>query len=197
MRVTLLSHSPNPDRIIATAMRQSHSSSPVIDINAYKVQHLIETAFKSGHYSVFEHAHFTFNVSGISRVCSHQFVRHRMLSFVQQSERYSLAEDFIIPEGLKGYTSEYYSLAHKAFKLYKDMVKNGVRKEDARFILPQAVTTHLTVSGNARAWLHFLKMRMDKSAQWEIRKVAWGIYYELQNVAPITFDYNFKNYWEG
>jgi len=197
MKVKLLNYTSNPDKIIATAMRQSHSSTPVIDIDKRRVSHLIEVAFKSGHYSVFEHAYFTFNVSGISRVCSHQFVRHRHLSFVQQSQRYTQVNDFVIPDKLKGYADKYYKLTQQAIQLYNEMILNGVRKEDARFILPQGVSTALTVSGNARAWLHFLKLRMDKTAQWEIRKVAWAIYYKLSEIAPITFDIKYKQYWEG
>jgi len=196
VEVKLISFSPNPDIVIATAMRQSHSSVPVQSITLDRAKHLIDVAFKSGHYGVFEHAYFTFNISGISRVCSHQFVRHRHLSFVQQSERYTEATDFVVPKGLGNYAEDYYALAEKAFNLYNDMVMNGIKKEDARFILPQATTTALTVSGNARAWLHFLALRLDKKAQWEIRNVAWAIYDTLQDIAPITFNIKYKQYWE-
>jgi thymidylate synthase (FAD) len=56
--------------------------------------------------------------------------------------------------------------------MYERLIKEGVKKEDARFVLPEATTTELVVTGNFQAWIDFIKLRADKHAQWEIREVA-------------------------
>ena len=61
---------------------------------------------------------------------------------------------------------------HASLELYKELIENGTKKEDARFVLPEATTTELIVTGNFQAWLDFIQLRADKHAQWEIREVA-------------------------
>jgi len=56
--------------------------------------------------------------------------------------------------------------------LYTKLIREGVRKEDARFVLPEATHTELIVTGNLQAWLDFIKLRSNPAAQWEIREVA-------------------------
>lgn len=125
-----------------------------------------------GHLATLRFAHATFHVSGISRACSHQFVRSKFLDFLQRSQRYCSEEDtqFIYPG-----TSEDFKISglyQKAHAVYKELIAAGVRKEDARFVLPEATETELIVTGNLQAWLDFIKLRADKHAQWEVRSVA-------------------------
>ena len=125
-----------------------------------------------GHLATLRFAHATFLVGGISRVCSHQFVRSKHLDFLQRSQRYC-EEDiprFVYP----GTTSDtnISSLYQTAYRVYQDLLKAGVRKEDARFVLPEGTQTELVVTGNFQAWLDFIKLRADVHAQWEIRAVA-------------------------
>ena len=63
----------------------------------------------------------------------------------------------------------------------------GIRKEDARFLLPGAAETRLVITMNFRAWAHFCRLRCDKAAQWEIRAVAYDILRQLYGLAPGTF----------
>jgi thymidylate synthase (FAD) len=127
-----------------------------------------------GHLATLRFAHATFHVSGISRACSHQFVRSKHLDFLQRSQRYckELDTNFVIPYADKQCSD----IMQKHFDwckgTYKALLEYGMKKEDARFVLPEATTTELIVTGNFQAWLDFIKLRGDTHAQWEIREVA-------------------------
>lgn len=132
-----------------------------------------------GHLATLRFAHATFHISGISRICSHQFVRSKHLDFLQRSQRYC-EEDipkFVYP----GTTSDTVisGLYQTAYRYYQELLAAGVRKEDARFVLPEGTQTELVVTGNLQAWLDFIKLRADKHAQWEIRAVAKEINNQL------------------
>lgn len=71
--------------------------------------------------------------------------------------------------------------------IYDEAIRKGVRKEDARFILPQSCTTEMYVTGNFQAWLDFIARRTDEHAQWEVREVALEIQRLLRGVAPNVF----------
>ena len=131
------------------------------------------------------HAFYSFVVEGISRVCSHQFVRHRTLSFTQQSQRHVKPGDFYLPSELSENLVDLMVKGVKdSFSLYEKLVKMGMKKEDARYILPQATSTRFFVSGRKSAWNHFLDLRLDPSAQAEIRKVAKMISYFIRKDEP-------------
>jgi len=153
-----------------------------------------------GHESVFEHACFTFRVEGISRVCSHQLVRHRLASYTQQSQRYVKLKSpkFIVPEEIYGseFEEDYMKLLEKAAELYRKMVEGGIRKEDARFILPQGIETKIIITMNARELRHFISLRCDPSAQWEIRAMAKEMLKLAYQKAPILFEDLYKEYIE-
>lgn len=135
---------------------------------------------EKGHLATLRFAHATFHISGISRICSHQFVRSKHLDFLQRSQRYCKEEDpeFIYPDYAYGdYKDQYIKdiftkHTEASTKLYNQLLRLGMRKEDARFVLPEATTTELIVTGNFQAWLDFIKLRADTHAQWEIRAVA-------------------------
>ena len=129
-----------------------------------------------GHLATLRFAHATFHVSGISRACSHQFVRSKHLDFLQRSQRYCKENEtsFVIPPYLvdSPFEEEYLQHCRDSVSLYNELIENGTKKEDARFVLPEATTTELIVTGNFQAWLDFIQLRADKHAQWEIREVA-------------------------
>ncbi|MDP8012352.1 MAG: FAD-dependent thymidylate synthase [Thermoplasmata archaeon] len=189
----------DPDLIIAESGSISHSKD-FKNVDDQKTRHLIDLLKSLGHESVFEHVSFTFRIEGISRVCSHQLVRHRMASFTQQSQRYvPLNPEFIIPESLIGseFSDEVKNILENARSLYKKMVEKGIRKEDARFILPQAVETKIIVTMNGRELRHFISLRAEKDAQWEIRKLAIEMLKEAYKVAPILLEDLYKKYVES
>ena len=127
-----------------------------------------------GHLATLRFAHATFHVSGISRACSHQFVRSKHLDFLQRSQRYCREDgtDFVFPHLNKDQSFDVALHYEYCLQMYERLIKEGVKKEDARFVLPEATTTELVVTGNFQAWIDFIKLRADKHAQWEIREVA-------------------------
>jgi len=179
------------DKLIAESGAISHAPE-FRTLDRKRVEHLVNLLKRLGHESVFEHACFTFRVEGISRVCSHQLVRHRLASYTQQSQRYVSLKNpkFIVPDKIYGseFEEEYMELLEKAADLYRKMVKGKIRKEDARFILPQGIETKIVITMNARELRHFIKLRCDPSAQWEIRALAKEMLKLAYDKAPILFE---------
>lgn len=173
MNVELLQITPDALNFIGKCASICYDSD---DQNTEKnIKRAIGCATK-GHLATLRFAHATFRVSGISRVCSHQFVRSKHLDFLQRSQRYcdEREPEFIIPESMK-YNLDVPAIYNLFHIIYKGLLDTGVKKEDARFILPQATATELIVTGNLQAWLDFVNLRMVKEAQWEIREVATEI----------------------
>ncbi len=119
---------------------------------------------------------------------SHQLVRHRLASYTQQSQRYILLnpddveKTFVIPDGIKEdpeLLAEWKELMKKSIELYRKSIERGRHREDARFILPQAVRTKIVVTMNLRELKHFLGLRACERAQWEIREIAWKMLEEI------------------
>lgn len=128
-----------------------------------------------GHLATLRFAHATFHITGISRACSHQFVRSKHLDFLQRSQRYCKEDEakFVYPQTPQDYAIS--GLYQTAQRVYQDLLAAGVKKEDARFVLPEGCSTELIVTGNLQAWLDFIELRADRHAQWEIRDVAKAI----------------------
>lgn len=155
---------------------------------------LIGKIMKLGHFSVLEHAGFTFGIEGISRAASHQLVRHRIASYSQQSQRYVKAKEkfeYVLPGSIaakddlkKKFTRQMSS----AGRLYEEFVAAGVPAEDARFLLPNAAATRIIVTMNARELRHFFTLRCCQRAQWEIRAVAEEMLGLVRRTASLLFD---------
>ena len=193
MQVTLISYTPNPEHTIATAARVSTSPSSPIEIleriTLGEVENLLKQLLSSGHLSPFEHASFTFAIEGISRVTSHQLVRHRVASYTQQSQRFTPLKklEYVTPSAISIYSeieSRYHELVKKAYQLYNEMLEKRIPAEDARYILPQAIETKLVMTMNARELMHACSLRLCERAQWEIRKLFEEIKAEVKKVAP-------------
>jgi len=144
-----------------------------------------------GHLATLRFAHATFHVSGISRTCSHQFVRSKHLEFLQRSQRYCNESEtsFVVPTKDPDLSSIITTSYQASLDTYNKLIEAGVKKEDARFVLPNGGTTELVVVGNFQAWLDFIKLRADKHAQWEIRDVAKEINNILSGHAPGLFNW--------
>jgi|UniRef100_A0A7V4DDS5 thymidylate synthase (FAD) len=190
MRVTLLAHTPDPERAIALAARVCYSKEPPQDIAPEKARKLIRELFARGHESVLEHAFFSFLLEGISRVTSHQLVRHRLASYAQQSQRYvDLGEaSFVCPPSIAEHPRAkivFDGVMAHAREAYEELCRLGVAKEDARYVFPQAVATNIVVSLNARELLHIARVRLCRRAQWEVREVVLRMIAEVGKVAPV------------
>ena len=137
----------------------------------------------------------TFLIEGISRACSHQLVRHRLASFGQESQRYVDMDKGgwqpVIPPAIEA-DAHSKALMQGAWDnlsgAYRQLRAAGIRKEDARFLLPNAAETRMVVSMPFHAWSHFCWLRaVDKAAQWEIRAVGQSVLQLLHTVAPEVF----------
>jgi len=97
MKVKLIAHTPNADKVCGTSALVSTSEGSYADLyensSDEKASKVLERVVGYGHESVVEHASFTFSVEGISRACSHQLVRHRIASYTQQRQRYVKFEE--------------------------------------------------------------------------------------------------------
>lgn len=157
-------------------------------LREYKEEGVEKHVMESHKYpSVLEHVVFTFLVEGISRVTSHQLVRHRIASYTQESQRYSAVErDYVIPDTVikAGFEEEFRKLMDEAYRLYDKMVNAGVPYEDARYIIPQAVTTRLLMTVNLRELIHIACLRLSLHAQWELRELVKLMIDEAKSLIP-------------
>ncbi len=194
----------SPEKIIELSARTSYKSFSRMGEGTEKklIAHLI----RLGHLSVLEHASATFMVKGISRACTHQLVRHRLASFTQESQRYVNEKNFtyVVPDAMREHEEAYKifeELMKNAANAYSTLIELGIKKEDARFVLPNATTSEIVISANFREWLHIIGLRVSNEAQWEIRKLSVLFWTELYRIAPTVFsldafldykDYQFK-----
>lgn len=168
----------------------------VNEISEEKKLKLIKHVLNSRHLSVLEHQQFTFLISGISRACSMQLIRHRQTSISQQSQRYCEFKegkfDYIIPKEIEkdDYLRGLFvgTMEHLA-DVYKKFIDCGIQAEDARAVLPNACTTNLTWSCNIRELMHIASERKCMMAQDEIRKLVNLMTKEVVKELPFLKDY--------
>jgi len=193
--IHLIAISDNSEKLVEYAGRTCYNSNGAGDYvtcNNEKGNHgkIIESWIESKHDSVLEHASATFEIT-CSRSALAQITRHRLFSYSVKSQRYVGEHDFeyIIPPSIDQDPDlrERYLAFMKTTKEFYGFLASNVKKEDARFVLPNAAETTLIMTGNFRSWRHFLKLRLDSHAQWEIREIAKEIHSELQKHAPIVF----------
>jgi thymidylate synthase (FAD) len=196
LKVVLLNYTKNPDKICAAAAQSCYSekgASELFDTTTdEKAKKMIKKVVDMGHLSVVEHAYFTFSVEGVSRSLTHQLVRHRIASYSQQSQRYVSMDkaEYVLPPSIAGDAESkklYKKVMDDTWKAYNELAKK-VPKEDARYVLPNACDTNITVTMNARELWHFFSLRCCRRAQWEIRMMAWKMLVEARKAAPILFE---------
>ena len=180
--VDLLSAPENILKTIYTACRTCYSADYPIniwnkDVEEEKMLNLVKKVLSSGHHSTIEHCQLVFSISGVSRACTHQLVRHRHMSFSQKSQRYVTEKglfEYITPLKIKrsGLLGEYEEFMEKTAEFYLKLVNNGIPAEDARFVLPNAATSSLITSLNLREFIHLANLRLCTSAQLEIRELV-------------------------
>lgn len=212
MNVTLLAHTPNPERLVATAARLCYSADDVATIMDEMCDHDAEKQIKLlqsiGHESPIEHVSFTFAIEGVSRSLLAQITRHRLASFSVRSQRYvsMIGIKHVTPDAIesdklvKSLYDAFMITSNDIYKQISDMlqlkyIENGMDAksaekkaiEDARFVLPNAACTSMVMTMNARELLHFFRLRTCNRAQWEIREVSDKMLAECYRVAPTIF----------
>src|SRR3954471_7435700 len=177
---------------------------PATATNAGYLAHILEV----GHLSVLEHGTVTFYFTGVSRSFTHELIRHRHFSYSQLSQRYvpernaamvepdAIAED---PElhkkfveateaSVRAYTELLEGLEQRFADVPNATLRRKQARQAARAVLPNATETRIVVTGNYRAWRHFIAMRASEHADVEIRELAIACLRELQKVAGHVFD---------
>jgi len=191
MEVELLFITPDAEKLIEVAGRTSYLSSDKEGKDTEKA--FVRMLIKRRHLSVLEHAYATLRISGVSRAFTHQLVRHRLCSYTQQSQRYvnesnfSYVEPPLIEDNSEAH-SAFTKFMDEAKRVYLELQRLGIKNENARFVLPNAVETQIVVTANLREWRHIIELRGTPQAQWEIRKVAIEILRILKEHAPIIFE---------
>lgn len=187
MIVTLIDYTPDPVSVVANAATLCHFTESADPAKT------VLLLLRKGHLSPFEHAVFRFGVTGVSRALSHQLVRHRIASFTQESQRVvqpvpyeAICPRTVLDAGAKA-VELYMQAVNAAFVAMNELKKMGVPIEDARYILPNATSTRLLVTMNARSLLNFFDQRCCFRAQWEIRELAESMLERVNEVAPELF----------
>lgn len=160
----------------------------------------IANILKQKHGSVLEHSYFSVYLNNVSRAATHEIVRHRQMSFSQESQRYVVEKrdrDIVMPPALRGREDLQLALletAEEAFtvrdEIFSDLIDDNKRKqaaEAARSVLPNAMATSLVISGNGRAWMELLVKRLSTSADAEIREIAQDTLDQLSGQMPELF----------
>jgi thymidylate synthase (FAD) len=176
---------------------------PKTATNAGYLQHIIDV----GHFSVLEHASVSFYITGISRSCSHELIRHRHFSYSQLSQRYvpESESQIVVPPGMEdddelrrilveaadASRATYAELLSRLEAKFADQPTAVLRRKQARqaarSVLPNATETRIVVTGNYRAWRHFIAMRASEHADVEIRRLAIASLRQLVDLAPGVF----------
>ena len=194
MNVELLQYPDNPERAVATAARLCYAPVGAKELMETmppeRVQSVLSTIMKSGHFSTLEHVSYTFAVDGVSRALTHQLVRHRLASFNQQSQRYVKFTEGV--ETVKPDTVSRDEEANRIFdeainavlEGYQKLLDAGIPAEDARYLLPNAAETKIVITMNIRELLHFFSLRCCNRAQWEIREMAHRMLALVKPTAP-------------
>jgi len=198
LKVKLLRHTADAELLCgAAALTSTKSGSPseiFKKMECETAKRIIKRVTGYGHVSVIEHASFTFSIEGVSRAMTHQLVRHRIASYTQQSQRYvtyDALEKYVTPASITDKV-EAKKIFNEALKKisdsYQKLLKLGIPKEDARFILPNAAKTNIIVTMNARELRHFFNLRCCERSQWEIRDVAIEMLKQARKAAPTLFE---------
>lgn len=176
---------------------------PATATNAGYLAHILEV----GHLSVLEHGTVSFYFTGVSRSFTHELIRHRHFSYSQLSQRYvperaaamvappAIAEDAELHkrfvEAAEASVRAYNELLEGLERRFADVENATLRRKQARqaarAVLPNATETRIVVTGNYRAWRHFIAMRATEHADVEIRELAIECLRQLQRVAPNVF----------
>ena len=179
MKVSLLTYTPEPEKLVAAAARLCYSNKEVSEImdnfTDEKIEEFIDKLVSLGHESPLEHVSFTFGIEGISRACSHQLVRHRIASYSQKSQRYIKENNFnyIKPDSLKNFEANIEMIGTIdgeqkkveipfSFDTLMDLINDWyvqalisrIEPEDARMVLPNACCTSIIVTMNVRTLLN-------------------------------------------
>ena len=190
MSVKLISITPDAEKTMAYIARVSNPANQ----HNEDVAGLLAYCIREGHWSVFEHAHMTLEIT-TTRDIGAQILRHRSFFFQEFSQRYAAVTNIAqVPElrmqdhknrqnsievtnpELKAVLTELQERTSKLFELsqdlYEEMLNVGVAKECARKVLPLNTETKIYMTGNVRQWIHYIQLRSGNGTQKEHMQIA-------------------------
>ena len=203
-KVTLVHSTPNGDELIAYMARVSNPTNQ----NNKDSSKLIKYLIKHKHWSPFEMVNMCVEIN-TTRSISAQILRHRSFSFQEFSQRYSSVEELELPsppdlrlQDLKNRQNSieadeidtinwqasiqlHYA---KCYKLYKNLLKEGIAKECAREVLPMGSPTRLYMNGTLRSWIHYVDLRTSNGTQKEHRDIAEACKQLIKTQFPLTYE---------
>ena len=173
-------------RIVENATRVCYKSEDKIKEGS--AEKLIRGIIKSKHFGCLEHVNLTVKFI-CDRACSHQLVRHRLMSFNQKSQRYCKEDNLevIKPEGLEN-TTIWLESCRQAENAYAEMIRRGEKPEVARGVLPNSTATEIYATANLREWRHFFELRCHRTAQRDIRSLALSLLCQMFEQYPVFFE---------
>ena len=192
MNVKLVTVTPDAENTMGYVARVSNPKNQ----DNPKVAGLLGYCIKHGHWSVFEQAHMTLEIE-TTRGLAAQILRHRSFTYQEFSQRYAdsslLGDTIPLPElrrqdtknrqnstddmddrKVKWYNYRMQKHFKEGMKLYQNMLKDGVAKESARFVLPLATPTRLYMTGSVRSWVHYIELRSGHGTQKEHMDIAYA-----------------------
>ena len=157
----------------------------------------LKKILSTGHHSTVEGVNFTLLIEGVSRSLMAQLTRHRIgVQFSIQSQRYVEYTDknykvYIPPAISKNQEAiqEYSRIQEECFSSYKKLLALGIAAEDARYVLPNATYTNITMTINLRALIHLMELRLCSRASLEIRQLMRIIKAEIVKIEPWLAEY--------
>jgi thymidylate synthase (FAD) len=189
MKVTVIDYTSDPVNKIGQASAICYEAKTDRESNIKRAAHCKD----KGHLATMRFAYATVAIEGISRVCSHQLVRIAHAGILQESQRYvkQSSIEYVVPPSFDNLSPKlrvyWRQVMSDADDVYLMAIEEGMKKEDARYILPQSCTTKINLCMNFQAWQDFLENRTEKTAQWEVRELALEIEKLLHGIAPEIF----------
>ncbi len=190
MNVKLVSVTPDAEKTMGYVARVSNPNNQ----DNPKIAGLLSYCIKHNHWSVFEQAHMTLEIN-TTRGIAAQILRHRSFTFQEFSQRYAdtnlLSDEIPVPDlrsqdlknrqnsvddispekklVLQGTIARHFA---ESLDIYNELLRQGVAKECARFVLPLAVGTRIFMTGSVRSWIHYIDLRSANGTQKEHMDIA-------------------------
>ena len=175
---------------IATAARTSHKS----ENSGYEADlELVRKLIGWGHLSCLEHAVLSADIR-TDRGVTHELVRHRLASYVQESTRYVDYTDgieIVLPREMKPLSAAYqecFLTCIEAERAYIHLRKTGTPPEIARAVLPTCLKADIFMTANLREWRTIFALRCDKAAHLDIRWICCQLLEQFREYVPVVFD---------
>jgi len=203
-KVTLVHSTKDGDELIAYMARVSNPTNQSNKDSSKLIKYLV----KHKHWSPFEMVNMCVEIN-TTRSISSQILRHRSFSFQEFSQRYANVEELKLPSppdlrlqdpnnrqnsidseeidkaNWQGSIQLHY--AH-AYRLYQNLIKDGIAKECAREVLPMGAPTRLYMNGTLRSWIHYVELRTANGTQKEHQDIAFACQHLIETQFPLTYE---------